>query len=49
MWYPVSKRNILQPYRCAHGTEGLVDGIRSLVDNYSDENRNFLNLLLKTF
>ena len=43
------KRNILQPYRCAHGTEGLVDGIRSLVDNYSDENRNFLNLLLKTF
>ena len=43
------KRNTLQPYRCAHGTDGLVDSIRSLPDNYSDENRNFLNLLLKTF
>ena len=43
------KRNILQPYRCAHGTDGLVESIRSLLDNNNDENRNFLNLLLKTF
>ena len=47
-WCLVLKER-LKPYSCAHGVDGLVGSIRSLLGNYRDENRNVLNLLLKFF